>query len=755
LVGLQIERAAFIGNHTPRRCGIATFTADVAQAVAAHGAVADVVAMNDCREGYAYPKTVCFEVFQDDPQAYARAAEYLNLGNYDVACLQHEYGIFGGEEGDAVLGMLTELGVPLVTTLHTILREPSPSQKRVLGEIASLSERVVVMSRKGQTMLEEIYGISRSKVDFIPHGVPDVPFEDTTPHKTMLGVGERPMMLTFGLVSPDKGIENAILALPEVVRKHPDVLYLIVGETHPKIRAHSGEAYRERLEGLVEELDLQANVRFLNEFTSFEQLVEYLLAADVYVTPYLKLQQITSGTLSYALGCGKAIVSTPYWHAEELLADGRGMLVQPGSPGAISEAVIHLLDEPESLFRMRQLAYAHGRSMVWREVGKQYLSSFGAARLQSAERLCRIVSGSPITPLTTPSPNTGHLRLLTDDTGILQHSKFDVPDRNHGYCTDDNARALLVTATEPSGRPRSESLAGLESRYLGFLYHAFDEESGRFRNFMSYDRRWLEEYGSEDSHGRAIWALGNVVNSDLAPGIRSLAARLMGLALPAVRSFTSPRAWAFTLLGLEPYLNTFGGDRQACRAQKLLAYRLLDLYQWGSEEGWRWFEPIVAYDNARLPQALLSAGLALGDQDMKETALESLEWLCQIQTGPGGIFLPIGSNGFWKKGEARPWFDQQPVEACATIGAALVAYRASGENLWLQRAECAFNWFHGHNSLGQAVYDAESGGCRDGLQADRLNENKGAESALAYMQSLIEMNLARETAPTEEVRYLG
>lgn len=747
---MAARKAALIGNHPPRRCGLATFTADVSNAVASRGVATEVVAMNDCREGYGYPRPVCFEVFQDDPAAYERAAQFLNLGGFDVASLQHEYGIFGGRDGDSVLILLKELGVPLVTTLHTILREPSPSQRDVLDEIVQLSERVVAMSLRGKEMLEEIYGVDPAKIDFIPHGVPDVPFEETVKHKAALGLSNRSVLMTFGLVSPDKGIENALRALPEVVREHPEVLYLIVGETHPKIKAQFGESYRESLEALVQDLGIEKNVLFHNVFASFEELVEYLLAADIYLTPYLKMEQITSGTLSYALGCGKAIVSTPYWHAEELLAEDRGILVPPRSPEAISEAVLSLLNDPMRLEEMRRKAYDHGREMVWSKVGEMYVESFETARMQSYERLNKIVSGSShaFRSHTLPAADFRHIRALSDDTGMLQHAKFDIVDRSEGYCTDDNARALLVACSEVN-------LDDLASRYLSFIHHSFNQGTGRFRNFMSFDRQWLEEQGSEDSHGRAIWALGRLVSSEKPKGWKSLAIRLFGLALPAVQHFTSPRAWAFTLLGLGPYLETFTGDRLAKRTQKLLAYRLFDLFESQSNADWKWFEPVLSYDNARLAQGLLMAGHALGEEEMQYTAFESLQWLCHHQTGPNGIFVPIGNLGFWKRGSGRAWFDQQPVDACATIAAARAAFQISQDSNWLNEAERAFAWFLGRNSLKQALYDPETGGCHDGLQADRLNENKGAESTLAFALALQDMIALRQEQPSEEVRYLG
>lgn len=741
-MGCSKLKVAVIGNHAPRRCGLATFTGDVAAAIAEAGSHVRVVAMNDRREGYGYPDPVCFEIYQDDPAAYRRAAEYLNLRRFDVVNLQHEFGIFGGNAGENVVGLMRELNCPIVTTLHTILREPDSIQREVFENVLELSDRVVTMSETGKHIINQLYGYEIDRIDQIPHGVPDVEFQPTGPNKEKLGLSGKQLLLTFGLVSPNKGIEHVIRAMPEIVAEFPEALYLVVGQTHPHIVEQYGESYRQHLENLVAELGLGENVRFHNAFVPFNDLVKYLLAADVYITPYLKLEQITSGTLSYAVGCGKANVSTPLWHAEELLADGRGVIVPPASPDAVSAEVIDLLKNPERHDTMARRAYEYGRSMTWPVVAEQLHRSFDSAIQHSSPRIARVAPAPPATlngTLERPHLSFGHLKLMSDDTGLFQHAKYSVPNRFHGYCTDDNARGLLLAATLGASKVRESGLDRETGTYMSFLHHAFDETTGRFRNFMSFDRRWLEDCGSEDSNGRAIWALGKVADSDLDVGMRSLAVAILAQAIPITLRFTYPRSWAFAMLGLDHYSRALAGDRQAFRIRQSLAERLLDRHETNARPDWNWFEPVVTYDNARIPQALLLAGIALDDGAMKEVAISTLTWLCEAQKAPVGVFAPVGNSGFWDQGSRCPRYDQQPLEAWATVSAAGTAYEATGCPYWQQEAQRAYRWFLGGNSVGQPLVDLETGGCRDGLGFDGVNENMGAESTLAHAMAAIEL----------------
>ncbi len=749
-----IKRVAFIGNYLPRQCGIATFTTDLCEAIADQFKETACIALpvNDIESGYNYPARVRFELAEKDIESYRRAADFLNINNVDMVSLQHEYGIFGGRAGSYILSLLRELRMPVVTTLHTILREPDPDQRRVLEEIVSLSDRVVVMSKRGVEFLGSIYHVPGGKIDLIPHGIPDVPFVDPSFHKDLFGVEGKSVLLSFGLLSANKGIENVITALPLILAKYPNVVYIIVGATHPHVIQNEGETYRLSLQWLAHEKGVEGNVIFYNRFVSLEELVQFISAADIYITPYLDAAQITSGTLAYTLGAGKAVISTPYWYAEEMLADNRGALVPFRDPQALADQVIDLLDNESKRHSMRKRAYLFGRAMIWPQVARRYMQSFERAR---AERRNFAQADFAVKPLDKrawelPPLKLDHLHHLTDDTGILQHATFTIPDYQEGYATDDNARALMVSVLlEELG---SKEAAELATRYLAFTWYAFNTEIRRFRNFMDYQRHWLEASGSDDSHGRALWALGAILGRSNMPTLQNMAGRVFQQSLLAILETTSPRAWAFALIGIHEYLRRFAGDRRASQVQEELAGRLLSLYRDNQTDGWKWFENKLTYCNAALPHAMLLCGQSIPNPAMTEAGLESLAWLAELQHADtvGKHFVPIGSNGFYPKGGERARFDQQPVEAQAMISACLEAQRITGEKYWHIEARRAFEWFLGRNDLHLPLYDPTTGGCRDGLHPDRPNENQGAESTLAFLQSLLELRLAENIGQPNE-----
>ena len=751
-------RMAFIGNYLPRRCGIATFTTDLCSAIAAEYGAERLFAIpvNDPNSSYQYPEQVRLELDQEDRASYERAAEFLNFNGNDLVCLQHEYGIYGGVAGSHILTLLRRLKMPLVTTLHTVLREPDTNQRAVLDEISQLSDRLVVMSELAAALLRDVYNIPCSKIDVIPHGVPDIPFMDPNYFKDQFGTEGKYVLLTFGLLSPNKGIENVIRSLPAILEKHPNVVYIVSGVTHPHILKREGESYRNQLEEIAADLGISARVIFNNRFVSTEELIEHVGAADIYITPYRQEAQVVSGTLAIALGAGKAIISTPYWHAKELLADRRGIIVPFEDPAAIAEATNRLLENDAERHAMRKSAYLHSRSTTWPKTAQAYMATFQRARIERAllprPSLLDNSMAHPADQL--PELNTAHLSALTDDTGILQHAIFSLPNCSEGYTTDDNARALIVaTLLNDCAEVDPKLHYTLAHRYLAFLWLAFDLNAGRFRNFLSYDRRWLEEIGSEDSHGRALWALGTVLGHSGDAGLRGAAGRLFEAAEPATMMLSSPRAWAFSILGMQAYLDWFPGDRMIQGARNALANKLLDVYERTHTGAWLWFEKSLSYSNARLPQALLIAGMGSGNSRMVEVACESLNWLIAEQhRDDPAVFVPIGSRGFFIPGEEKARFDQQPVEACATISACLQAYRSTNEGRWLDEARCAFRWYLGINDLRLPLYDEITGGCRDGLHPERVNENQGAESSLSFLMSLLEMKQV-EKANAEEPSF--
>ncbi len=735
---------AFLGSYPPRKCGIATFTHDLRRAVVTHsGAPCPVVALNDLPAAYAYPPEVVCEIAEQDPTSYAHAAECLHRSGVDLLCVQHEFGIFGGAAGAHVLALLRAVKLPIVTTLHTVLRNPAPAQRRVMDELAALSDRLVVMTERGRMFLREIYGVPAAKIDLVAHGIHDVPFEEPDRAKELFAVDGRLVLLTFGLLSPNKGIEHVLNALAGIISEFPRVVYLVVGATHPNLLREQGEAYRLGLERLAKRNGVEQHVIFYDRYVALPELMQFIGAADVYLTPYLNEQQIVSGTLAYAFGAGKAVVSTPYWHAAELLADGRGVLVPFADSAAISREVRALLrDEPRRL-ALRQHAYRLGREMIWSRAAAHYGEAFAraAADHAAARPSPRRTAPPERAPMPLPPHQPDHVFRLSDATGILQHSLFSVPNPTHGYCTDDNARALILLLLWDEIGETTPATRTLATRYAGFLAHALHPGTRRFRNFLGYDRRWLEEEGSEDSHGRALWALGSCVGRARDRGLRRLAARLFTEALPAVVGLAHPRTWAFALLGIHAYLERQPEDPRAQDVRTALTARLMRRFAEHSRDDWHWLADDATYDNARLPHALILCGRATQQPEVLATGLRALRWLVQLQTSATGSFQPIGSDGFCHRDGTRAFFDQQPIEAQATVAACLEAFRTTDDDYWLARAHVVFEWFLGRNDLGLPLYDPTTGGCRDALHVDRVNENQGAESTLAYQLARAELQL--------------
>jgi len=737
-----LKSIVLIGNYLPRLCGIATFTTHLLESIALKATAVDcwAVAMNDTSDGYDYPPQVVLEIYQDQLGDYSVVADQLNLRHIDVVCVQHEYGIFGGERGSFILELLSDLKMPIVTTLHTILKDPTDRERHITMQLADLSDRLVVMSERSVEFLRDIYQVDEEKIVLIHHGIPDAPLLESSIYKGKFGVSEKKVMLTLGLLSPGKGIEVAIDALPEIVNKHPDVVYMVVGVTHPHLRAEQGEDYRIGLQLRAKKLGVEKHVIFHNHFVTDEDLLEFVGASDIYITPYLNEAQIISGTLAYALGMGKAIISTPYWHAEELLADGRGRLIPFGDHVQLASDVIDLLDDPDKHRAIQHKAYDYGRRMIWSHVSELYLETFEQARQY---RLRKCVPTRKLGPLSSrqqslPEIKLDHMLRMTDGVGMLQHCKFTVPDREHGYCVDDNARALIVAVTAQNFQLRDVSLNDLASVYLSFLDHAFNSDTGLFRNFMSYERNWLEERGSEDSHGRALWGLGIAAALGKNEGQANHSADLFQQALPAVEHFSSPRAVAFTLIGIHAYLSCRPESSQVETLCKILSERLMQWFRNFADEDWPWCEQTLTYDNARLPQALLLSGQWLGDDEMLKTALATLTWLKKIQHDKSGCyFAAIGNHDWFTKGGDKARFDQQPIEAAAMLEACIEAFKVTQDEEWITYAYRCLNWYQGDNERHLSLYDHATGGCRDGLQVDSVNENQGAESTLCWLMALL------------------
>ena len=736
---MNVRRIALLGTHPPRQCGIAIFTDDLAHALVQARPEAEVlvVGMND-GQAYPYPARVRLMIDQDDLPAYEAAADALNELDIDVLCVQHEFGIFGGPAGSYLLTMLRRVRAPVVTTLHTVMEHFTPEQRAVIEELTFLSEKVVIMSERAVCFLVA-QGVPRQKIGFIHHGIPDLRADRDT-EKARLGLSERSLILTFGLLSPHKGIETALRAMPAVTRDVPDATYLVLGATHPHVRAQHGEAYRERLRRLAADLGVAGHVRFDDGFAERDVITRALAAADVCLFPYRNREQITSGTLAYAFGNGKAVVSTPFWHAEELLAEGRGVLVPFCDPDAFGAALRDLLRDPGRLAAMEARARTYGEQMRWPNVARTYLDVFGAAQ-----------RGTPAPPysLHLPALTLDHVAALTDGTGMLQHATVAVANPFEGYTTDDNARALRL-AVLAGDDPHAPAIV---RRTLSFLHYALNPSTRRFRNFMSYDRRWLDEDGGENAQARAVRALVTAAYG-LKGALGSTAQEMLSRSWAALEHLTWPRAQAIALVALSERAEHVTPEPAWVVLAERYAGNLLRLYDEVANSSWPWFEPYLSYSNAKLPHGLIAYGRVFERHGALVTGLDALRWLEEQQSAPDGAFLPVGSERVYRAGEARPLWDGQPVEIYATVAAALEAHRATGDAAWIATARRALEWLVGRNALRTPLHDAETGGCRDGLHRDRANANQGAESTLSLWLSVAEYNQAARLAAIRRARSI-
>ena len=743
----KIRRIALVGNNPPRLCGIATFTADLHSALrdAFPEIAIDVYAMNEAGITRDYPPEVVYAIDQDKLSDYQTAAQRINASRADIVLVQHEYGIFGGAAGSYLLKLLDRVEAPVVVTLHTVLENPTPEQRMVLEALVRRATRIIVMADRGRDMLERVHGVDRKRIVVIPHGVPDRALIDPETIKPRFGFGGRRVLLTFGLLSPNKGIETMIRAMPAISAAYPDVLYVVLGATHPHLVAHEGEAYRDRLMALAAELGVADHVRFIDGFVEQDLLLDYLAAADIYVTPYLNEAQITSGTLSYAVGLGKPVVSTPYWHAAELLPASGGTLVSFHDSAAFAAAIDTMLGDPVRLQAMREKAWQVGRGMTWAKLAEGYGVIFREAARHRPVRLARGHAGRyDLVPARLDA-----VERLSDACGMLQHAIFSVPDRDHGYCVDDNCRALmLMHRVDGEDQARADQLATI---YASFVQHAWNGDNGRFRNFMGFDRNWLENVGSEDSFGRSLWSIGVTAAEARNHELRRWAVHLFDQVAPNVRELRYLRSQAFAILGADALLDAYPGHALARSILTDFGPRLLDALMTTRRDGWNWFEPTLGYDNARLPEALIRAGIRLGDNVMEAAGFDALEWLDGIQTNGDGQFRAVGTDSFGRFFEPPLPFDQQPLEAWATIDAALVAWSITGEERWQACAWRAWRWYLGDNDIGVPIATPTDGGCFDGLMSDRANLNQGAESILSFQFACRAMRKMVKTAETSGV----
>ena len=721
----SIKHIALIGNYLPRMCGLATFTTDVRNAMVDRypDLTVDVYAMDDRPGSLTYPAQVTATIPQDVLAAYVDTARRIEASGAQAIWVQHEYGIYGGAAGEHLLTLLDRTSLPVIVTLHTVLEQPNADERRVMEALLRRAARVVVMAERGRDILRRVYGASPRQVAMIPHGVPDRAMVAAASLKPMFGWEGRAVVLTFGLLAPNKGIETMIEALPALVAKHPSLLYVVLGSTHPNLVAHEGETYRDRLKALAGDLDVSGNVAFIDDFIEHDRLIDYLQAADIYATPYTNPAQITSGTLSYAIGVGKAVVSTPYVHATEILADGHGVLVDFGDVAAFAREIDRLLSSDRDRTRLMERAYARGRTMIWPRLAEAMLHEIAAIVAARPRRIAKSI------PLVRPLPaDFAAVERMSDSTGMFQHAIYSVPDRRHGYCIDDNARALILACTmdlDPALRDKWTTV------YASFLQYAWNPDIRRFRNFMSFDRSWCEDEGSEDSNGRTLWALGVTARDAAERKHRDWAMMMFDQTASLALELGSLRAQAFAMLGAAAVIEARPDHQLARRIVEQFPDQHLALLSGSRRPNWAWFEIVLAYDNARVPQAMIAAGRALGRDDYVKLGLETLEWIVGKQTSPEGRFRAVGHESFGRPYAEPLQFDQQPLEAHATVEACAEAFAASGDQRWVDEAERAYGWFLGANDLDLPLATADDGGCFDGLMPTGLNRNQGAESILA------------------------
>lgn len=733
-------KIAYISTYPPRECGIATFNQNLMRAINANFPERKspleggfVVALNDSENlpEYEYPEEVKYIIRQNHQKDYIRAANYINTSSADVCIMEHEFGIYGGESGIYILPLINRLEKPLISILHTILKDPSYVQRIIIREIAEQSSKIIVMSKRAVEFLTTIYDIPADKIQIIEHGVPDVEAPVDNPIKNLSQFKNHRVLLTFGLISRNKGLETVVHALPKIVEKHPDVMYVVLGNTHPGVIKNSGEEYRDHLKSLAAQLGVSKNLSFINKFVTEEELVDYLTACEIYVTPYLNEAQITSGTLSYAVGAGAAVVSTPYWHAQELLDHNRGRLFDFKDTEALTDIINELLDQDRLLNELKENAYEYGLHLRWPVVGAEFI--------RVAQESCRthdfsdkILRNSIVDPEILPKFSLTHVIRLTDDTGIVQHAKYGIPNLKEGYCLDDNARALIM-ALMAYQRNKSKEAFELLPVYLSYI-HYMQTDDGNFRNFLSFNRQYLDEVGSEDSFGRTIWALGHLISCAASNSYREFALEIFLKSFPHFKALKHLRGMANTIIGVSLYLQVFPTDEGMVKELAVLTQPLIDSYERNKAEDWDWFEEKMTYDNAILPLALLHSAEITGNEKAKKIAMTTMAFLDKL-TLSNGYLSPVGNDGWYYKGGKFPAFDQQAIETMAMVLMHFQAYQIFREPEYIEKMFLSYKWFLGENTLRAPLYDHETKGCCDGLLPTGINRNQGAESTLAYLIS--------------------
>lgn len=720
----ESDHILFISSYPPRRCGIATFTEDLTNAFRKKFnpvLKTDICAL-DNGSVRCYGKNILFQINASELGSYVSLAQKVNLmKEVKIVNIQHEFGLFGGEMGDYIIPFLQALEKPAITTFHSVISEPDKNLKKTVISIANKSKAIVVMNKISGEVLQKDYQIPKSKIFYIPHGIPQVAREINQKHKKALGFENRIVLSTFGFVSKNKGIEFAIRALPKIIRKFPNVIYLILGETHPVVKKKYGEQYRNHLKREIKKLGLEKNVRFYDKYLTTEELINFLMATDVYISSSIDERQSVSGTLSYALGCAKPSVSAATEYAKHIIKNGEnGFLVKIKNSEEIAEKVICLLSDKKLSREISSQAYRSTRPMIWPNVAESYLRLFKRfAKLKANESKF-------------PEIKFDHILKLTDSFGIVQHANYNKPNKKFGYSSDDVSRALIASVRHYKNHP-AKKLEKLIKIYLDFLKFA-RRENGSFANIISYPGKVKDKTIEEDVQGRVIWALGYSSSMGLPKAISEQALKLFKKAVLRAVKLKAPRSIAFALAGLYYYLNAYPQDAASKKLFKGLAEKLAGFYRKNSCPDWTWFESFFTYSNSILPEALFYAYIILKQKKYLEIAKSSLHFLESITFSPD-FYIPIGQKGWYFKNGQRSYFDQQPEDAASMAQTEILAYKTTKEKKYLKNAVEVFQWFLGGNYLNQMIYDEVTGGCNDGLGEQELNLNQGAESTISYLMA--------------------
>ncbi len=718
----RVSWILYMGTYPPRECGIATFTRDLTKAVGrkfSPGVASKILAMNrNSTNIYNYPKEVIMQISDSNKEEYARAAEEINgIEAIKLINIQHEFGIFGGKDGDYLLDFLGRVNKPVIVTFHTVLPKPNEHLRNVVRKISEKSACIIVMANKAIEILAGDYGI-KSDIFMIPHGIPTVPLTSSSGEKSKIGCKGRIVLSSFGLISGNKGYEHVIEALPEVIKKFPSLVYLIIGQTHPVVRKNEGERYRLFLESRIRALGLQKHVKFYNKYLRLGEITKYLRATDVYISSGINPNQIVSGTLSYAMGCGRPVVSTPFLHAKESIGGRNGILVDFNSPKSFEDGIIKLVSDLEAAAGMGRNSYYYTRHMTWPNVALSYMEVFSK------------YASMPEARKAIPRIDLKHLANLTDNFGIIQFANNTEPDVSSGYTLDDNARALIAACMHHNLFNDSSNLK-LISIYTGFIENV-QQNGGRLYNYVDSSRKVNLEHWSDDPHGRALWALGFLISTTtVPPEIKEKAERIFANAINPLKEMKSPRAIAFSILGLCFYNKTRFSPENVSMIRQL-ADSLEYLYRRNSAGEWKWFEKYLTYSNSKLSEALFCAYTATKEKKYLYAAEESLNFLINA-TFENGMLLPVGNDGWYLHNGSKADFDQQPVDAASMVQTLLVAANVTKNNCYIEKALAAFEWFLGNNSLKQVVYDETTGGCHDGIGKSCINLNQGAESTIEYL----------------------